>query len=132
MSRQSEQVAENMRKRVAKLAGEFILEVDKELRREGTGTPVDTGNARANWVPSIGAPFTGIATNNGPHDAGVIAILAYELKQGALYESNNVPYMRALNNGHSKQAPAGFIERAIDVASATMRDRIAAAEDVTK
>lgn len=52
-------------------------------------TPVDTGNARLGWT---------VDTN-----AGVI--------------ENNVEYVEALNNGHSSQAPAGFIETEIDRAT---------------
>ncbi len=29
----------------------LILEINRELRKSGTGTPVDTGHARASWIP---------------------------------------------------------------------------------
>jgi hypothetical protein len=123
MSRQSEKVAENMRQRVAKVASALILEIDKELRKSGTGTPVDTGHARRNWVPSVASPFTGIATSNAEHDAGVATVIAFKLEQGSVFLSNNVPYVPRLNLGWSTQAPAGFIEAAIDRADATIRSR---------
>lgn len=85
-----------------------------------TSTPVDTGWARANWVVSIGAPFQGVAgspgaVTTGPQADGTARLLVYSLTQSPLiWITNNVPYIRKLNEGHSKQAPANFVERAID------------------
>lgn len=55
-------------------------------------TPVDTGRARNGWQLS--------ADGNG-----------------GMTVENQVPYIEALNTGHSKQAPAGFIEQVIDDAT---------------
>ncbi len=123
MTRQSDGLAESIRQRVEKHAKALVLEIDANLRRSGTGTPVDTGHARSNWVPSVAMPFTGIAQGEGPHNAGVSAVLAFKLADGGLYLSNNVPYVRRLNLGSSRQAPAGFIERAIDDAMAKIRTK---------
>ncbi|MXO94293.1 hypothetical protein GRI62_11870 [Erythrobacter arachoides] len=61
----------------------------KELKKEPpVGTPRKNGIARNGWD----------VDENG--DAPVIF--------------NNVEYINALNNGHSKQSPAGFVEAAID------------------
>lgn len=89
-------------------------------------TPVDTGWARANWVPSVGTPFEGTAgsreeaeggqINPGPQVAGQAEILRYRLSDGSAFSSNNVPYILRLNDGSSAQAPAGFVEAAIDKA----------------
>lgn len=49
-------------------------------------TPVDTGRARAGWT----------------------------VDTTALVIENNVEYIGKLNEGHSKQAPAGFVETEID------------------
>lgn len=114
-----------MRKLVARTASALILEIDKELRAKGTGTPVDTGHARRNWVPSVASPFEGIALSNAEHDAGVAVVIRFKLGDGALYLSNNVPYVPRLNLGWSKQAPAGFIEAAIMRADATIRSKFA-------
>lgn len=82
-------------------------------------TPLDTGWARNNWVPRIGAPPEGVA---GSRDSvsGVAQSLGqasvasgYKVEAGPVFISNNVPYISALNDGHSKQAPAGYIQRAI-------------------
>ncbi len=102
----------------------LVLEIDRELRRSGTGTPVDTGHARANWVPSVSTPFTAIVdgSSSAAHDAGLAEVLAYKLASGAtLYLSNNVPYIRRLNNGWSEQAPALFVEACIARALAKVK-----------
>lgn len=93
-------------------------------------TPVDTGWARANWVPRIGETFIDDAPPDTEDDqlaalpgrqaeqqAGVAAVAAsYTLGQGPVFVSNNVPYIQVLNDGHSQQAPAGFVEAAIEKA----------------
>lgn len=111
--------AEKLRKALTQAPKALILEIDKELRKR---TPVDTGNARANWVPSVGSPAP-----NGDRAAGSAAVLAYQLEQGPLFVSNGVPYIRQLNNGHSKQAPALFVEAAVDEALARVQAKYGAA-----
>lgn len=90
-------------------------------------TPVDTGRARANWRTNIGGPLTsqpasfpaGTKGSSGPAAAGQAITEAVQKMGGYknsgedVYISNNLPYIEALNNGHSKQAPVGFIETAI-------------------
>jgi hypothetical protein len=124
MGKQAAREAEKLRKALAQAPKALILEIDKELRRT---TPVDTGNARANWVPSVGSPAP-----RGDRAAGTAAVLAYRLDQGALYVSNGVPYIRQLNNGHSKQAPALFVEAAVDVALARVQAKFGAAISIDR
>ncbi len=84
-------------------------------------TPVDTGWARANWVPAIGAPvikdLTGagrnVAAASAEQAAGQAGVLSYKLNRGKVFVSNNAPYITRLNDGHSRKAPAGFVQRAI-------------------
>lgn len=93
----------------------IALDIDRRLRRNPSrgGTPVDTGHARANWVPSVGDPFKGEVDNDGAHDGGVADVLGYRLDDGPAWVSNNVPYIARLNDGWSKQRPAGFVETCI-------------------
>jgi len=106
------------------------------------GTPVDTGWARSNWIPRVGEPqlepvgsrptgkeenlpVTRGATGRpryslvdfGPQIDGREQVTGYKIdvEAGAqhVFVSNNVPYIGDLNDGSSKQAPAGFVERAI-------------------
>ncbi len=83
------------------------------------GTPVDTGWARANWIPNIGAPLplpTGSreSVTTAPQEAGKIAVLSYSAKsKQPIYISNAVPYILRLNEGSSRQAPRAFVQAAI-------------------
>ncbi len=125
MGRQSKAIGENLRKATERVVTSIVLDIDANLRRSPArgGTPVDTGHARANWVPSVGAAHAAVVQGNGAHEAGVGAVLAYKLGDGACWISNAVPYIQALNDGHSAQQPAGFIERAIDEALAKARQK---------
>lgn len=88
-------------------------------------TPVDTGWARANWIPSFGRPSQlegefldpdrGDVQQRASKQQEATARVAtnYKLEKGNLYATNNVPYIQRLNNGHSRKAPAGFVQQAI-------------------
>lgn len=86
-------------------------------------TPVDTGWARANWVPSIGAskrtpevrqPTSALVQGQAAlQAAGQAGLLSYKIGAGSVFISNNVPYIGRLNDGSSTQAPTGFIQAAI-------------------
>jgi len=95
------------------------------------GTPVDTGWARANWFANIGVPVTEAAPNpnesgatvaaTGEREARLGGVLSYKLASGPVFISNNVPYILRLNEGTSKQAPAGFVQKAIQKAITQLR-----------
>ena len=81
-------------------------------------TPVDTGWARANWIPSLGTPVVTIAgspkaVSKAESDAGLAVVLAFKLADGAIFVSNPVPYVRFLDAGSSTQAPAGFVRYSV-------------------
>lgn len=87
-------------------------------------TPVDTGWARANWIISVGATL-GVPIGP-PGVAGVeiaevfqrqsLANLFLTSIQGQpIFLENNVPYIDVLNEGSSAQAPAGFVQAAIQI-----------------
>lgn len=88
-------------------------------------TPVRYGYARAGWVPSIGAPAiitqperiepAMVGPAQGRQQEGIASVIGYKLEQGALYVTNNVKYIGALNAGHSPQAPPGFVPRVIEL-----------------
>lgn len=73
-------------------------------------TPVDTGRARSNWLPSIGTPRRDTIEDRG--GSPEIDFNGYKLGE-TIFISNNLPYIGALNNGSSKQSPAGFVDDAI-------------------
>lgn len=86
-------------------------------------TPVDLGWARANWVPYVGTnrttPVTskptpgGVAAQAAAQASAQAAVLGYRLASGAVFISNNVPYIGRLNDGSSTQAPRGFVQAGI-------------------
>lgn len=109
--------------------GEIValgLNINANLRENPPiGTPVDLGWARANWVPSVGAPFVGqsdirdpspqqIAARMQVAEQGLNNLLAWTPAAGPIFSTNNVPYIGALNNGHSPQSPRGFVQFAIE------------------
>ena len=95
-----------------------------------SGTPIDFGWASANWFIGTGQPPRS-NTGNLPDKTGA-AVAGREAEQGAtvaqfvssydytngqvVYLTNNVPYINRLNYGWSAQAPAGFVEDAIQEA----------------
>lgn len=77
-------------------------------------TPVDTGRARGNWQVSIGAPRDGETGVNdrGGNSAIASGSQAIAAQRGfqTIVIQNNVPYIELLNDGHSAQAPKGYVE----------------------
>jgi hypothetical protein len=111
--------------------GEVIalaLNVNANLRDSPPrGTPIDTGWASANWVPTVGVPYEdpGAAQVRDPTPAQVMArarvseqgvndVLSWRNEDGPLFSTNNVPYIEPLNSGHSGQSPAGFVQAALE------------------
>lgn len=113
MGKQAAAIGARIRKQVADAAKMLALQIDRELRRL---TPIDTGHARRNWIPSVGSPSSTVASDNAAHDQGVIEVLSYKLSDGTLWVANNVGYVIYLNYGTSAQRAAGWIELAIDIA----------------
>lgn len=122
MPSQADAVRAALEQQVANACKALILEIDANLRQ---ATPVDTGHARASWVPSIGNPSAAEpqAASSAEHDTGVGMVLRYRLEDGELWISNNAPYIAQLNLGSSTKAPAGFFEVAIDQAQQTIQAR---------
>lgn len=92
------------------------VEVTAELQ---LATPVDTGFARASWVPSVGTPSDADggspdAPSQAAAEQGLARVAAYRLADGKAFVTNNVAYIRRLDQGHSKQAPAGFVRASVE------------------
>ncbi len=97
------------------------------LRSAVEATPVDTGMACSNWTPELDRAFQGLfparvpgagstAADNaaGAIEAGAPTIEAFDIgKNTSIHITNNAPHIRPLNDGHSKQAPAGFVQIAV-------------------
>lgn len=114
-SPQATRVITQMNDFTAKQSRKLIINVHGNLVKD---TPRDTSWAANNWLPAIGSPARQVVgspespTLGASTSAGTLATVAltYEFRQGPVYISNNVPYIRKLNEGSSKQAPAGFVE----------------------
>jgi len=89
-------------------------------------TPVDTSKALSNWVVSIGNPTfkridpyffgEGGSSQNASAQqtiAAAKAILANKKPGQVIWITNSQPYIRRLNDGYSRQAPAGFVQRSV-------------------
>ena len=91
-------------------------------------TPVDTGMARANWIPSTGSPdlSTTASTDyeSAKNNAKMVATF-WKPKEADAFLANSLPYIKVLEyglypnppkkgkgktiNGYSTQAPAGMV-----------------------
>lgn len=119
-SREVRVVARDLRQFTERTVKRLALNINAELVKR---TPIDTGWARANWVPNIGAPVTRTAGTReqaeagrldlGPRESGLAAIATTYTLGPEIHQTNNVPYIQLLNAGSSKQAPAGFVQAAI-------------------
>ena len=91
------------------------------------GTPADTGRARSNWSAQMDEAARGLIPAYVPGRAGstaqenakaavqaaVAKIAEFNIdKHKSIHITNNLPYIGSLNDGHSKQAPAGFVQMA--------------------
>lgn len=121
----------------AKIEGELrdvIIYIGVEaLDRIKRKTPVDTGHAQNNWIVTIGGPDTtdktsaapiGGATSPDVFASANAAILASYPDDGTfpvIYLQNNLPYILALEYGHSAQAPAGMVAMTVAELDALMQ-----------
>lgn len=76
-------------------------------------TPVKTGRARANWQSTEGAPATSELKLVDPTGQDAISRSVSSVSGlkpfGVTYWTNNLPYVEALEQGSSRQAPAGML-----------------------
>lgn len=88
------------------------------------GTPRDTHWHSANWILTAGRPATGVNGTYQEARAGLVrraeqrAAIArvragYKAPNRDLNVTNNARAIRILNNGHSRQSPSGFVQKAI-------------------
>jgi hypothetical protein len=133
------------RRRMAILARRVDAGTERLIRRVALvadqalvfSTPVDTGRARSNWIVSIDQPASATVGPYSPGQGlgvGETANAQAALNQAAaqidrfrlganrsIFISNNLPYIERLNDGHSAQAPAGFVESAVQAAARTVQ-----------
>lgn len=108
-----------------KLVRKTVLAVDQAVV---LATPVDKGRARSNWVAELDTAFSGEVEPYVPGEGGSTggansqAAMDQAARVAASYDgdrhsevhiTNNLPYIEALNDGHSAQAPADFVGEAV-------------------
>jgi len=75
-------------------------------------TPVDTGRARGNWHISKDAPDPRVIDRTNK-EGSITGEETDKLKNingdETIYIQNNLPYINALENGSSQQAPSGMV-----------------------
>jgi hypothetical protein len=102
-----------------------------------SATPVYTGFARSSWFPTLGSPLTQ-PIEKPSLDAAARQAAAkqlaenrgrskkiqdtYRIGQGAAFITNPASYIVFLNGGSSAQAPAMFVERAVEQAAVSLRN----------
>lgn len=96
-----EQVSQRVRVIAMAMLNEIVLR-----------SPVDTGRFRGNNIVSVGAPVYTNTANVDPTGAetinrGISAMSGLE-PFTQVFIQNNLPYAVPLEDGHSKQAPAGI------------------------
>jgi hypothetical protein len=96
-------------------------------------TPVDTGRARASWNLSAGEPDESTAPDGVRLSASTAAALALSTRKNVqnakpfselIWITNGLPYILALEYGHSRQAPAGMVEVSIAELEAELQAEI--------
>lgn len=116
----AEEIAQELKKVIENTVTDLSINMTAELIEK---TPVDLGWARANWVPAIGRPGDSsdvntpaqeqITSQKAKQQQAIGQLTSYQLGNGPVFISNNVPYISVLNNGSSTQAPKGYVQRAI-------------------
>lgn len=112
---------------LASIADELEVDYNLLIRRFTFGvysrvmrkSPVDTGRFRGNWILSIDRPVAGtVQTLNKQASVEIngntqtIDRFALD-KNDSIVMQNNLPYSEKLENGHSAQAPNGFLDISI-------------------
>lgn len=91
------------------------------FRRVVMRTPVDTGRAKGNWQVTYGSAAGGVtdaldsspkgSIGGGTETKLTTTALAWDPAEASIFLTNNLPYIGALEGGHSKtQAPAGMVK----------------------
>lgn len=120
---ETDRAIERAKREIMKAVNEKVIDAALQISQTVIlSTPVDTGRARANWQANIGEATT--STIDELDDSGLGRIgknTQIILQKGddptqEVHITNNLSYIGKLNEGSSKQAEAGFVERAVESA----------------
>lgn len=83
------------------------------------------GRARANWFVGLGGPNKTVTTAKDSAGSATVSqgssVIDRVGPDQPVHLTNNLPYIVPLNEGHSHQAPAGFVQQAVQQAAAKVR-----------
>jgi hypothetical protein len=91
------------------------------------GTPVDTGRARGNWIPTVNNPSSAQLTvddKTGTMALSKIGAVTMTAPGKVFYLVNNLPYIQRLEYGWSKQAPVGMVRINVQNFQAAIRKAV--------
>lgn len=125
-------IAKGVSNETDRLVRKVALAVDASVV---LATPVDTGRARSNWIVNLGTASSGVieprnpglgGSTAGPNardaiEQGKAVVATYKAGQ-EIHITNNLDYIKKLNEGSSAQAPDGFIEEAVQAGVKTIGD----------
>jgi len=129
LSSRLEKIGDEIEEGATRLTKEIVIGI---VNRVAELTPVDTGQARSNWQVGLGAPVSGFRKPfspipsrwRRPYPAGgsrserrnllgvtsaATGVMGRYKAGDSVYITNNLPYIGRLNQGYSRQSPAGFI-----------------------
>lgn len=109
-------IARDIAKKHRLICLRLALDIDSRLV---LATPVKDGRARSNWLASIESPRRDQVEIRSAEEtiAEAVGVVDKAPQFPLIYITNNLPYIQRLNEGSSKQAPAAFVETAIDGAT---------------
>lgn len=99
--------------------------VEKKVK---IGMPVDTGRARASW----GHWNSSDLKRANPDASAGDAIWREEDDGLTIVQGSNVEYIEDLNSGSSRQAPAGFIDRAANMGGIQLEVKLGFLDPLSK
>lgn len=79
------------------------------------GTPKDTARAINGWIPTLSSAPSEWKPSKGLNNYKALPFIQSGLIKfnSIVWISNNVEYIQSLEDGHSMQAPSGFVNRAL-------------------
>jgi hypothetical protein len=115
-SRQTAQMVEDEAKEIVQENNEGLC-VDIK-----SAMPVDSGRAKAGWGKYTPGDLTRHDPKNPSSEGDAVWIVSP--KGWSIRQGTNVPYTVYLNEGHSQQAPAGFIDARFAIWRERMLQRV--------
>lgn len=117
--------AEKAGKRADVAVGEVVANIAAAVDAR---SPVDTGRFRANWNYGLGAPDLSTSMSTAPALGRIVAEIPEQASGKVHFISNSLPYAQRLENGWSKQAPAGIVSRTVVEFQSFIDDAVATAK----